>query len=86
MLVYDVAKEQSYQNVNKWLSELRHHADPNIVVLLVGNKIDLRHLRCVEQEKAIEFAKENNLLYVETSALDRTNVEAAFETALTGIK
>lgn len=86
VLVYDVAKELSYQNVKKWMSELRGHADPNIVVLLVGNKIDLRHLRCVEQEEALAFSKENNLLYIETSALDFTNVEAAFESIVTGMK
>lgn len=86
VLVYDIAKELSYQNVGKWLNELRNYADPKIVVLLVGNKTDLRHLRCVELEKAVSFAKINNLLYIETSALDTTNVEVAFESIITGIK
>lgn len=86
VLVYDTAKERSFHNAKKWLSEIREHADPNIVIILVGNKIDLCDLRVVEQEKAITFAKENNMLYVETSALDTTNVKGAFESLIKGMK
>ncbi|ODM94446.1 Ras-related protein Rab-11B [Orchesella cincta] len=43
LLVYDIAKHLTYENVERWLRELRDHADPNIVIMLVGNKSDLRH-------------------------------------------
>ncbi|KAL5365395.1 ras family-domain-containing protein [Aspergillus floccosus] len=85
LLVYDISKHQTYDNVNRWLKELRDHADSNIVIMLVGNKSDLRHLRAVPTEEAKQFASENNLSFIETSALDASNVELAFQNILTEI-
>ncbi len=56
LLVYDIAKHVTYENVERWLKELRDHADTNIVIMLVGNKSDLRHLRAVPTEEAASFA------------------------------
>lgn len=85
LLVYDIAKHSTYVNVSRWLKELRDHADSNIVVMLVGNKSDLKHLRAVPTEEAKAFAAENNLSFIETSALDASNVEQAFQNILTEI-
>ncbi|XP_043933794.1 ras-related protein Rab-11A isoform X1 [Protopterus annectens] len=85
LLVYDIAKHLTYENVERWLKELRDHADNNIVIMLVGNKSDLRHLRAVPTEEAKAFAEKNSLSFIETSALDSTNVETAFQTILTEI-
>ncbi|WFD30098.1 DNA helicase [Malassezia sp. CBS 17886] len=85
LLVYDIAKHSTYVNVSRWLKELRDHADSNIVVMLVGNKSDLRHLRAVPTDEAKAFAAENNLSFIETSALDASNVEQAFQNILTEI-
>uniref|UniRef100_A0A2K6JV49 RAB11B, member RAS oncogene family n=1 Tax=Rhinopithecus bieti TaxID=61621 RepID=A0A2K6JV49_RHIBE len=52
--------------------------------MLVGNKSDLRHLRAVPTDEARAFAEKNNLSFIETSALDSTNVEEAFKNILTG--
>lgn len=76
---------RTYENVERWLRELRDHADQNIVIMLVGNKSDLRHLRSVPTEEAKSFAERNGLNFIETSALDSTNVEAAFQNILTEI-
>lgn len=84
LLVYDIAKQITFENVQRWLKELRDHADSNIVIMLVGNKSDLRHLRAVPTEEAKVFAAENNLSFIETSALDASNVEGAFQNILTG--
>ena len=54
--------------------------------MLVGNKSDLRHLRAVPTDEAKAFAEKNNLSFIETSALDSTNVETAFHNILTGKK
>uniref|UniRef100_A0A8C8HWH8 small monomeric GTPase n=1 Tax=Oncorhynchus tshawytscha TaxID=74940 RepID=A0A8C8HWH8_ONCTS len=75
LLVYDIAKHLTYENVERWLKELRDHADNNIVIMLVGNKSDLRHLRAVPTDEACAFAEKNTLSFIETSALDSTNVE-----------
>jgi len=85
LLVYDIAKHATYVDVTRWLKELRDHADSNIVIMLVGNKSDLRHLRAVPTDEAKQFASENNLGFIETSALDASNVESAFQTILTDI-
>ncbi|KAK6475030.1 ras-related protein Rab-11A [Huso huso] len=85
LLVYDIAKHLTYENVERWLKELRDHADSNIVIMLVGNKSDLRHLRAVPTDEAKAFAEKNGLSFIETSALDSTNVETAFQTILTEI-
>lgn len=84
LVVYDISKHGTFENVEKWLKELREHADANIVIMLVGNKSDLRHLRAVPAEESRAFAEKHNLSFIETSALDSTNVEAAFQTILTG--
>nr|CAD7194346.1 unnamed protein product [Timema douglasi] len=85
LLVYDIAKHLTYENVERWLRELRDHADQNIVIMLVGNKSDLRHLRAVPTDEAKAFAERNGLSFIETSALDSTNVETAFQNILTEI-
>jgi len=55
------------------------------VIMLVGNKSDLRHLRAVPTDEAKAYAEKNSLSFIETSALDSTNVEAAFTNILTEI-
>jgi Ras-related protein Rab-11A len=93
LLVYDISKHPTYDSVERWLRELRDHADTNIVIMLVGNKSDLRHLRAVPTEEATEFASmfffklisgKNGLSFIETSALDASNVELAYQNILTG--
>ncbi|KAJ7576827.1 ras family-domain-containing protein [Mycena floridula] len=85
LLVYDIAKHATYVNVTRWLKELRDHADSNIVIMLVGNKSDLKHLRAVPTDEAKAFSTENGLSFIETSALDASNVESAFQTILSDI-
>ncbi|KAG7457924.1 RAB11a, member RAS oncogene family, like [Megalops cyprinoides] len=85
LLVYDIAKHLTYENAERWLKELQDHADSNIVIMLVGNKSDLRHLRAVPTDEARAFAEKHGLSFLETSALDSSNVELAFQTILTAI-
>ncbi|KAK4336623.1 hypothetical protein RND71_043735 [Anisodus tanguticus] len=85
LLIYDIAKHLTYENVDRWIKELRDHADNNIIIMLVGNKSDLRHLRAVPTDEAKQFAVKNNLSFIETSALDSSNVEQAFQQILTEI-
>ncbi|KAG6393230.1 hypothetical protein SASPL_147466 [Salvia splendens] len=85
MLVYDITKRQSFDHMARWLEELRGNADKNIVIMLVGNKSDLEAHREVSTEDAKEFAQMENLYFMETSALEATNVEQAFLTVLTEI-
>ncbi|CAN6810710.1 unnamed protein product, partial [Brassica oleracea] len=84
-LVYDVTRRVTFENVERWLKELRDHTDANIVCMLVGNKADLRHLRAVSTEDATAFAERESTFFMETSALEALNVEDAFTQVLSQI-
>ncbi|KAI8001656.1 hypothetical protein ACSBR2_014569 [Camellia fascicularis] len=85
LLVYDVTRHVTFENVERWLKELRGHTDSNIVIMLVGNKADLRHLRAVSVEDAKAFSERENNFFMETSALESLNVDNAFTEVLTQI-
>lgn len=57
LLVYDITKPQSFHNIEKWFSELREHAEYNIVVLLVGNKTDMKQNWAVSTEEGMKYAQ-----------------------------
>ncbi|PKU60544.1 Ras-related protein RIC2 [Dendrobium catenatum] len=85
LLVYDVTRHATFENAERWLRELRDHTDPNIIVMLIGNKSDLRHLVAVNTEDGKAFAEKESLYFMETSALEAINVENAFAEVLTQI-
>eukprot|EP00727_Mastigamoeba_balamuthi_P005909 m51a1_g1938 putative ras-related protein rab-11b (226) ;mRNA; f:923824-924735 len=85
LVVYSVASRASFAGVERWLQELREHADPNCSLMLVGNKCDLLQLREVPGDEARAFAERNRLSFIETSALDATNVEEAFAQTMEAI-
>ncbi|KAK8691655.1 hypothetical protein V6N13_075156 [Hibiscus sabdariffa] len=85
LLVYDITKRQTFDNVLRWLRELRDHADSNIVIMMAGNKSDLKHLRAVSTEDAQGLAESESLSFMETSALEAYNIEKAFQTVLLDI-
>jgi Ras-related protein Rab-2A len=83
LLVFDLSRKQTFEHATDWLNDLRQIAEPDIVVILVGNKADLtqqaENKREVTKEEAQEWARRNGVLeYVETSAKSGENVENAF--------
>ncbi|XP_047267383.1 ras-related protein Rab11B-like, partial [Capsicum annuum] len=85
LLVYDITRHVTFENVARWLKELRDHTDQNIVLMLVGNKADLRHLRAFPTGESSGFAERENTFFMETSALEALNVENSFTEVLTQI-
>ncbi|KAF2591311.1 hypothetical protein F2Q70_00038077 [Brassica cretica] len=85
LLVYDITKRQTFENSLRWLRELRDHADSNIVIMMAGNKSDLNHLRSVADEDGRSLAEKEGLSFLETSALEASNIEKAFQTILSEI-
>ena len=85
-IVYDITKEESFLSVKKWMEEIKEQAEPNIVIMLVGNKLDLCEedplKRKVSSDRAEEFAQQNELLFMETSAFTNINVSDVFETLI----
>lgn len=83
--MYDITRHVTFESVERWLKELREHTDSSTIIMLVGNKADLRHLRAVSTEDAKDFAERENSFFMETSALESMNVENAFSEVLTQI-
>lgn len=78
LLVFDITNRDSFNSLPDWLNDARSLASPNIVILLVGNKKDLDAEREVTFLEASQFAQENELMYLETSAKSGENVEESF--------
>ncbi|KAG7279155.1 hypothetical protein CRUP_022350 [Coryphaenoides rupestris] len=78
LLVYDITSRETYNALTTWLSDARMLASQNIVIILCGNKKDLEADREVTFLEASRFAQENELMFLETSALTGENVEEAF--------
>ena len=57
LLVYDITKTESFENVSKWLAELREHGLANMTLMLIGNKTDLAKMRTVRTEDAATYAE-----------------------------
>ncbi|CAI9273158.1 unnamed protein product [Lactuca saligna] len=85
MLVYDITRNETFENVRKWLQELKEFGDPDMVIVLVGNKSDLVDLREVEVEDGQKLAEVEKLCFLETSAKENLNVEDAFLQMITKI-
>uniref|UniRef100_A0A8C5GA70 Ras-related protein Rab-4 n=1 Tax=Gouania willdenowi TaxID=441366 RepID=A0A8C5GA70_GOUWI len=78
LLVYDITSRETYNALTNWLTDARTLASPNIVIILCGNKKDLDADREVTFLEASRFAQENELMFLETSALTGENVEEGF--------
>lgn len=78
LLVFDITNRSSFNALQNWLRDARSRANPNIVVLLIGNKKDLESERDVTFLEAKQFAFDNKLTYMETSAKSGEKVEEAF--------
>ncbi|XP_020582396.1 ras-related protein RABA5a-like [Phalaenopsis equestris] len=82
LVVYDISRSQTFDSIGRWLNELHTYSDMNVVTILVGNKTDLKDAREVSTDKGKAFAEEHGLFFMETSALDNSNVVAAFQTVV----
>jgi len=78
LLVYDITRRETFNHLTRWLEEARQNANQSMVIMLIGNKSDLDHRRQVSKEEGEAFAKEHNLIFLETSAKTAANVEEAF--------
>ncbi|KAL4213440.1 ras protein rab-2A [Rhizopus microsporus] len=78
LLVYDITRRETFEHLSVWLEDVRQHANPNTVIMLIGNKSDLESKRQVPREEAERFAQENGLFFLETSAKTANNIEEAF--------
>ncbi|CAD8083743.1 unnamed protein product [Paramecium sonneborni] len=78
VLVYDITNKQSFEAVERWLQEVRENADKDIVIMIIGNKSDLKHLRAIRMESGQDLAQMYKVAFIEASAQDGSNVDQAF--------
>ena len=83
IIVYDITKAITFDHINRWLSILKDNAESNLVIMIVGNKLDIvtknPSKREVTRERAESFAKNNGFLFDEVSALSNIKIKESFE-------
>ena len=80
LLVYDVTKTESFNNLKEWISSIKKNMETKNIFLpliVIGNKIDMEDSREIDKEEANKFATENNYKYFETSAKTGEGVDEA---------
>ncbi|KAH7950765.1 hypothetical protein HPB52_001424 [Rhipicephalus sanguineus] len=85
MLVYDVTKEATFENIKTWIRNT-DEASADVEKMILGNKCDMNELRQVSKERGEKLAIEHNIKFMETSAVSSINVEEAFYTLARDIK
>lgn len=78
IVVYDITSHESFERAKQWIKELQRNGNPDIVIALAGNKLDLAEKRDVKTQEAQEYAEENGILFSETSAKTAANVNELF--------
>uniref|UniRef100_UPI00358EFF2B ras-related protein Rab5-like isoform X3 n=1 Tax=Myxine glutinosa TaxID=7769 RepID=UPI00358EFF2B len=81
IIAYDISNKESFDRAKRWLRELLEQRWPDMVMALVGNKTDLDNRRAVSNEEAGEYAREQNILFMEVSAKTGANVQEIFTEA-----
>jgi len=78
IVVYDVTSKPSFDRAKSWVTELQQSGSVSMVIALAGNKADLESQREVPQDEAQQYASDNGLLFLETSAKSNMNVTEIF--------
>ena len=76
--LFRLTRRETFTHVTKWLDDVRTNSSKNVTVILIGNKKDLEDKRQVSYEEGEAFAKENGLMFLETSAKTAYNVVESF--------
>ena len=78
-IVYDITRKNSFDSIDKWISDVTAVADKKISIVLIGNKSDLEDQRQVTKEQGEDKANKLEVAFLETSAFSGENLEKAFE-------
>ncbi|XP_028843151.1 ras-related protein Rab-37 isoform X1 [Denticeps clupeoides] len=78
LLLYDITRKSSFDNIRAWLTEIHEYAQKDVVIMLLGNKSDMAAERVIRPEEGEKLAKEYGVPFMETSAKTGANVELAF--------
>ena len=78
LLIFDITDRSSFEHIRNWIEQIKEEAPEQIIIYLVGNKIDNKNNRLVSNEEATKLAEEFGLKYFETSAKSNENVDSTF--------
>ena len=78
-IVYDITRKETFDNIDKWVADLKNNGDDNISIVLIGNKSDLDERREVSKEEGVQKSEEFKTAFMETSALNGDNIDKAFD-------
>ena len=78
MVVYDITNKESFEHVLNWIQDIKDQSPKTVLIVLVGNKIDLEENRAVSYDEGSEFAIKNGLIFEETSAKTGQGIEEIF--------
>ena len=84
LLVYDVCDRDSFLALETWCQQLKDNTEENIVVILVGNKVD-KPDKVISYDMGAEYAREKGFGFMEVSAKEDINIKSAFSTLTTNI-
>lgn len=79
LLVFDLTNRDSFNNLSKWLKDLKENGPEDAILIIVANKLDLEEERQVTHEELEEFTKKKKLDFYEVSAKNGFNVSLLFE-------
>lgn len=79
ILIYDITKQETFNNVRNWITSIKEEAPAKVVLILVGNKVDDEKNRAVPQSEGEKIADEYNLPFLECSAKSDINVTETFD-------
>ena len=85
ILVYDISKRSSFENLQNWIKEIRENTSESISIMLLGNKIDLESSRAITKIEGEEYARKNQFLFMEVSALSGENIIQAFNSVVLSV-
>ncbi|KAG8933103.1 hypothetical protein FRC03_001335 [Tulasnella sp. 419] len=85
ILVYDVSNRETFEALPRWFTELETYVSPDVVKILVGNKVDKEYSRAVSEEEGRNFAERMGTLFVEASAKSSIGVDNTFKEVVTKI-
>ena len=79
LIVYDITRKNTFDNIDKWITDLKLNGDKNICIIILGNKSDLIDKREINKNDGIKKAEMYKTAFLETSALNGDNISKAFD-------
>ena len=85
VICYDITLKSSFNNIEKWINDVKDERGNDVIIIIVGNKVDLNDDRQITKDELIKKANQLNTLYIETSAKSGFNIKELFRKIATNL-